>query len=298
MTSTYTRLPWNDELETVLLYCVLAKGAHICSGKKISQTWDLVNDMFFDQPQLLEFKELHHKQGVLGHRKLREKFNTLIATIEKDMESGNQSGKEGELSEKYSHAKQILVEISDKLAEKEAGAELRQKLNATEKEILARSGPLKRKQLEGQLVDNTKKEKKTVPTFEQALLQLASPTSSVNSGKGTLYAEEERFEIRFKEWVVKEQRGLNDLLICAEIHDGSGDVVEDVGMKTLISIYCTRGANFSAQVFKKELRDMEIPMKVCSKLYCALQEWRREFEKEVKEEKAIDFTDEDCEDKL
>ena len=198
------------------------------------------------------------------------------------------------MNEKYTHAKQILDEISDKLAEKEAGAELRQKLNATEKQILAQSGPLKRKQLDGQIVDNTKKEKKTVPTFEQTLLQLASPTGSSGSGNGKLYAEEESFEIRFKEWVVKEERGVNELLMCAEIYDGSGDAVEDIGMKTLISIYCTRGSNFSAQVFKKELKDMEIPMKVCSKVYCALQEWRREFEKVEKEVRAIDFNDEMC----
>ena len=74
MANNYTRLPWNDELETLLLYCVLAKGAHICSGKKITQTWTSVNDMFFDQPQLQEYKDMHYKQGGNGHRKLREKF--------------------------------------------------------------------------------------------------------------------------------------------------------------------------------------------------------------------------------
>ena len=42
------QLPWNEELETLLLYCVIVKGSHICGGKKVTQTWSEVNDMFYD----------------------------------------------------------------------------------------------------------------------------------------------------------------------------------------------------------------------------------------------------------
>ena len=54
--------------------------------------------------------------------------------------------------------------------------------------------------------------------------------------------------------------------------------IEDIGLKVLVSIYCTRGGNFAARAFKEELREMELPMLACSKIYMGLQEWRREFE--------------------
>lgn len=288
MNESYSRLPWNEDLEGLLLYCIVAKGGHLCHGKKnSSQIWNSINDMFFEQPELQEHKGDHYKQGQSGFRKLREKYVTLVAAIEKDMESGNLSAKSGDdLNDKYKYAKQILEEKAAKLAEKEAGLVLKQKLNDTEKELLAQSGPLKRKLIDGTVVDNTKKNRKAPPSFEETLLQIVtSPAASTVSDQSSkeqqcgLHADEEAFEVKFSEWISDNGRTLQELIHSARINneDVIANLVE-LGMNTLISIYCTRNANFSATVFKKELREMEFTQMTCSKLYCALQEWRREYE--------------------
>ena len=90
--------------------------------------------------------------------------------------------------------------------------------------------------------------------------------------------QEEDFEIEFLQWLSKTEK--NVVLLCLEIGLNVSFVsaVEDIGLKLLISVYCTRGANFGARAFKEELREMELPMLVCSKIYMGLEDWRRQFE--------------------
>ena len=281
MSTSYSRLPWSEDLESLLLYCVIVKGAHICSGKRISQTWCAVNEMFFDQEELSEYKASHYKKD--SFRKLRDKYVTLLETIQKDIESGNQSGKEGELNTLYSRARQILNEISDKEASKAAGSELREKLDETERQVLATSGIHKRKQLDGEVVDITsKRDRQQQPSFEEKLFMLASPQQHTKKSDKIVHPAEENFEIRFKHWIDSTGKTFNDLLVKANAGDSYQsdiDNVSDLGLMVLVSIYCTRNADFSAQLFKNELRQMDLSMKFCSKIYNALQDWRRDFER-------------------
>lgn len=281
-------IPWNEELETLLLHCIIAKGAHTCKGtKRVSETWCLVNDMFFEQDLLLGIRDAVYKKG--EPRKLRDKFKSVMDHVQKKMDCGNLSAEEGEMSMLFKHAQTIVHEEAESDAQKEKSttakvAEFRQKLNATEEETFQRCGPLKRKLLNGEIMDNSKKDKKPPMSFEEHLIHMAN----CKEDKKAMHAEEEEFEVSFMRWINKiAEKTLSDLLSQGNIQDRYHDDIEDIGLKTLVSIYCTRGSNFSAKVFKDEVRAMELPMVICSKLYMSLQEWRREFEAAEKADAVI-----------
>ena len=148
------QIPWSEPLETLLLHCVIVKGAHVCGGKKVTQSWNDVNDMFFQQSETAALKEPHYVSG--NARKLRDKYKSLLENVQRDIESGNQSGKEGEQSDLYKHTQTIYNDILEKETEKEYGAVLKEKLNEAEKTILSQAGALKKRQLDGTLVDFTR----------------------------------------------------------------------------------------------------------------------------------------------
>ena len=66
------QIPWNEDLETLLFDCAIVKGAHICEGKKETQSWSDVNDMFFNQAELQDFRKSHYAPGAF--RRLRVKL--------------------------------------------------------------------------------------------------------------------------------------------------------------------------------------------------------------------------------
>jgi hypothetical protein len=63
-----------------------------------------------------QYRAAHYKAD--NHRKIRDKFENILNEVQKDIETGNQSGKDGELSEKYLLVQQIKEEIDDQDAEK------------------------------------------------------------------------------------------------------------------------------------------------------------------------------------
>jgi hypothetical protein len=272
-------IPWNTKLEELLFSCVITKGAHIAPMKRITQTWTEVHEMFFNQPELQECKALCYKEGVF--RKIRVKYQNVMTAVQADIDKGNQSGKEGELSQLYQYVKQINEEIAEKEAAKEAEVELKAKLSETEKTILTKAGSLKRKQLDGKIIDNTQSDRAVPLSFDDKLLMLAAGTGSQEDKKRKMNADEDRFEATFLKWIEHSKKTLAGLLTDSEVSLRHHDDVEDIGLKTLVSIYCTRDSSFSAVAFKRELREMELPMVVCSKIYMGLQEWRRDFEQSL-----------------
>ena len=270
-------IPWNEELETLLLHCVIVQGAHICGGKKVTETWNSANEMFFDQDDTKNLRTLHYKAN--NPRKLRDKYSNVMEVVQRDIETGNQSGKEGDLSLLYQHVNQIAQDIEEKDAKKDAANDLREKLNATEKDVLASSGPLKRKLISGEIIDNTSGEKRGRRTFNDELLSIMKAMDTEESSAKTNTRAQDEFEQNFTSWVFGSHLTLEDLLTAGEVRERFHDDVEDIGLKTLLNIYCcTQRVNFDDQTFKKELQAMELPMVVCSKLYMALQGWRRQHQ--------------------
>ena len=91
-------IPWNDEMVVVLLNLVVTEGVHIAKKSEIAKKWNAVNDLFFEQNELLLYKSAYKKDD---HRKLRDKYKSELKKIKADIDTGNQSGKSGELSQRY-----------------------------------------------------------------------------------------------------------------------------------------------------------------------------------------------------
>lgn len=154
-----------------------------------------------------------------------------------DISVGNLSGKEGDLSPLYKRILEIVEAVSKHEAEKSAGSQLKLHLNNLEEDILDGMGSGKRKLLCGDIVDNTKRKHTKTPSFEENLLMMVAgprePTEKI------MHAEEEQFEVVFLEWIAGNDKILNNLLACAEVNVIHASAVEDIGLKTLVSIYCT-----------------------------------------------------------
>jgi hypothetical protein len=90
-------IPWTDKLVLILLKCVLIKEAYLCDGSKnVSQIWKEVHNLFFNQDELEHIKNDGFETQ--SYRKFREKFKSIMTEVVKDIETGNQSGKEKDLS--------------------------------------------------------------------------------------------------------------------------------------------------------------------------------------------------------
>ena len=80
--------------------------------------------------------------GKVNPRNLRDKYNEIIVSVGKDKETGNQSGKEGDLSQTYKLVQQITDEMDEAEAEKDylktERAEDKVKLEGNEASILGK----------------------------------------------------------------------------------------------------------------------------------------------------------------
>ena len=59
-------IPWNDEMVVVLLNLVVTEGVHIAKKSEIAKKWNAVNDLFFEQNELLLYKSAY--RGLNCHR--------------------------------------------------------------------------------------------------------------------------------------------------------------------------------------------------------------------------------------
>ena len=91
-------IPWNDEMVVVLLNLVISEGVHLALKNDIINKWNKVNDLFFEQNELIPYKSAYKKDD---HRKIRDKYKSELKKTKADIDTGNQSGKTGELSQKY-----------------------------------------------------------------------------------------------------------------------------------------------------------------------------------------------------
>jgi hypothetical protein len=130
-----------------LLKLVQILGAHVASGKKSTAAWNEVNKRFFELEELAQFKEKHYKndtQNKEDFRKLRDKFNSTMEEVTRDISTGNQSGKEGDLSPIYELVRQIKFEIDDADEKATAAKEKKecdqQQLASNERSILSLNG--------------------------------------------------------------------------------------------------------------------------------------------------------------
>jgi hypothetical protein len=122
-------IPWNESTMYTLLNLVITEGAHIAETREVKKKWNAVNDAFFNQNELIEFKATLYKKD--DPRKIRDKYDKMLKEIKADIESGNQSGKSGEMSDLYGLTKQMLLDDIDENDEEKE--EVRKQKGASKK---------------------------------------------------------------------------------------------------------------------------------------------------------------------
>ena len=110
-------------------------------------------------------------------RKIRDKYDKMLKEIKADIESGNQSGKSGEMSDLYGLTKQILDDIDENDEEKEEAKKQKEAskklLDDIEKKATSnRPNPLKKRDLEGNVIDKFDSDRKPRrDPFDDSLLK-------------------------------------------------------------------------------------------------------------------------------
>jgi hypothetical protein len=181
MTATAPRtLEWTILQQEELLTLIISKGVHLITGKGINAAWNaLVKDLFTND-QFAAFAAVHYKPD--NHRKVRDKYENILKIVQSDIDTGNQSGRSGDLSKLYQLVQQIVSEIDHKEEEKKIAADVKRKSNEAEDAVLEshkRPTPLNghgvRRLISGELVgrDHTtsSSSSSSTPSFETAMIQ-------------------------------------------------------------------------------------------------------------------------------
>ena len=271
-------IPWNEDMVCTLINLVITEGAHIAKKSEVTKKWNAVNDLFFEQNELLAYKSAYKKDDP---RKLKDKFQKVMKATKADIDTGNQSGKSGEMSRRYELVQQVLNDIDadeeEQLDEKKKKEATAKALNDIEAKTLSnRPNPLKKRDLEGNILDNSDPTRKVKrDSFDDKLLHFLSGDTS--SDKSNEAAVEDVVKQKLLSFVSSDNKTLEILLEEAGIRNADEDTVEilfDIGIEVMIDIYCTRGWNFGAEKFKDSMMQMQLKPIVAHKLYRTLEKWR------------------------
>jgi len=288
------QLPWTEVMTCTLLHLVIAKGVHLISGKGVSAAWEGLNKDLFENEEFKAFKADHFKEG--GFRKVRDKFDKILVDVQKDIDSGNQSGKYGEQSELYKLVKQIKDEIDEKEdekdVEKEATAELKRKLEENEDSILGGHGRKKptagwgvRKGADGNLtgVDLSTRSGGSTSSTEPARSFDQEVISFMRGARDPSVTDKEEIAERsMLAWIQKTQKTVTKLITESGVAVEVLEKIEEITIEVLVSIYCSRGENFIQKTFKTALVEEGISTIATHKLYRLMQAWRIAAEEDAK----------------
>ena len=178
-------VPWNEEMEVTLLNLVVTEGIHIANKSEVTKKWNTVNDLFFDQNELLPFKATAYKKD--DARKLKDKYSKILKAAKADIDTGNQSGKTGDLSQKYVLVQHIFNEMDANDEERKERKKEKELLNTIEGQTLNgnRPNPLKKRDLDGNITDSSDSKKVKINTFESAMLDFLAGTDGTTRKAGT-----------------------------------------------------------------------------------------------------------------
>lgn len=139
------RMTYTETMVDTLLILVITTGAHLAVGAASTAKWTEVYRLFYLDAEVLPFKDkfyLMDKDGKVNFRNLKDKYTNVLEIVTADIEKGNKSGREGELSKTYKMVKQITDEIEDadeaKESAKSAKAEDKKKLESNEATVLGK----------------------------------------------------------------------------------------------------------------------------------------------------------------
>ena len=81
-------VPWNEEMEITLLNLIVSEGVHTAGRNESTKKWNTVNELFFNQNELLPYKATAYKKD--DTRKLKDKYNKILKAAKADIDTGNQ----------------------------------------------------------------------------------------------------------------------------------------------------------------------------------------------------------------
>jgi hypothetical protein len=294
-------MPWSPLVEGILMHQVLIKGGHLTNGANVTLVWNQVLEGFFLQPEIAGYKPTHYTPN--DFRSIRTHYTTMFAAYERDVISGNTSGRSGDRTEIYRDLKQIMEDISIMEEEKTAKTALEAQLASDEAEALA-DGALyggmkkpingwgKKKHLDGTITDS----RATDPTrnilapskprdakfeFEKEIMGFlrsggAPPTAPV--GPPVVHtAPEEVVEREMTRYIKHFGLGRHEVAMSAvsqgEAHlaqySSMMEVLDTITVGVLVSVYCTRNLDFKAAPIKVEYKELglgALQVSLCSLL--------------------------------
>jgi len=137
---------------------------------------------------------------------------------------------------------------------------------------------LERRPSRNRYIDSRKSSKLNKISFEEELLGFLKNDDKKRSQK----VFEEIIEVEINSWIQRKRKDVNDLMKEAALNIGTQAIsdlfvaLENISLAVLVSIYCTRGENFSAKLFKDSICAEEgvLPLHA-HKLYVVMQKWRK-----------------------
>jgi hypothetical protein len=183
------------------------------------------------------------------------------------MESGNADIFDGELSALYKLMKQILDDIKAVAEGKHSQSALRENLHCGRVIDLG----VQDESISDVTVSSgwTSKRRK-IEIYKEILEQL--------DRRGVLSAaadREEQTELIMTEYCAKKGIDVNLLMETSRQSVEARAILTDLGLDTILNIYCSRGMQFKAGYFKDQMKDLNIPPLDYHILYCNLEELRR-----------------------
>ena len=163
---------------------------------------------------------------------------------------------------------------------KDGAAELEKALSETEEKVLRKKEYGKRKDVDGNIVDYSEGKRRVVSATDEAIVSIVEVMKSSILDQKT----EETTEKNMIEWVNLTQKSVEDLLISSDItplnacYCETVELIESLGVKTLISIYCSRGKDFDRELFKESLKELSFKPIAYHKIYVGLSDWRHQTE--------------------
>ena len=271
-------------MEVLLLELIVSSGLHIATTSKRKDMWNQINRDIFHNALFLTFKDEHFKEG--DYRKLRDKFTLLKKESSKLMDDGNKSKYGGELSPKFKLLNQIIAEESaaeiDNSNKKSADDEERKLIQETGDRVVA--GKVSKRDigkvvahLDGSVSDN--RIPKKANSFEEYLMRKMENDNPADT--------EGEVGKRLSGWVSSNGKVVQDLFIdinlsmipTAELRkelEVSMTLIEALGLKSLINIYCQNGKKFHADYFRERMMSTSIHVFVIYKIFPVLEAWRED----------------------
>ena len=315
------KLPWDDRLDLVFLKLVQHHGAHLPSitydaanpkpvpenGKPVfhSKPADRFRDVtvafFEDVNGGFPFRDKHFKlkDGKIDYRRFNDRYDKICKDVLEDIEVGNQSGKEGDLSEKYKLVQSMLREKDEAEAAKQVVKvkvkDLQNRLNKNVEEVLNgkknnanKNTAIKVKMADGTIVIDEEKAAKKARSLDQTLDGKLFKFLDTMAMKGS--AEDQRLEAsevaltQMQQFIMFQGHCLEAFLFEAfsltsakAPPDDLQGLVEDMGgLDMLVNLYCSRGDNFEPTKFKTLMGDFGIQPREARIMHVRLDKWRKD----------------------